>query len=130
MRRTIFAGLAAAAAVVALGAPVASQAATATGERACINTHREASWKALDDKTLYIRQSKSDIYRVDFATGCSRMSDPFSKFVQVRHSSSVCSPIDLDVKVFQTPGFTSACIATGLHKLTSEEIAALPPAVR
>ena len=33
MRRTIFAGLAAAAAVIALGAPVTSQAAAATGER-------------------------------------------------------------------------------------------------
>lgn len=130
MRRTIFAGLAAAAAVVALGAPVASQAATTTGERACINTHRQSSWKAVDDKTLYIRQGKADIFRVDFATGCSRMADPFTKFVSVQRSPTVCAPIDLDVKVFQTPGFTSTCIATGLHKLTAEEIQALPPAAR
>lgn len=130
MRRTILAGLAAAAAVMALGAPVASQAATTTGERACINMNRDSSWKAVDEKTLYISQGKKDVYRVDFATGCSRMDDPFSKFVSVRHSSSVCSPIDLNVKVYQTPGFTSACIATGLHKLTAEEIAALPPTVR
>lgn len=129
MRRIVLAGLAAAA-VMALGAPVASQAATTTGERPCINMHRTSSWKAVDDKTLYISQSKSDVYRVDFATGCTRMADPFTKFVSVQHSSSVCAPIDLDIKVYQTPGFTSACIASGLHKLTAEEIAALPTSVR
>jgi Family of unknown function (DUF6491) len=130
MRRFIVAGLAAAAAVVALGAPVASQAATTTAERACINMHRTSSWKAVDDKTLYISQSKSDVYRVDFASGCSRMDDPFTKFVSVQRTPSVCAPIDLDIKVFSSPGFTNTCIATGLHKLTAEEIAALPPTVK
>jgi hypothetical protein len=122
MKQILFALLVGAAAI-----PASASFAATAGERACIDTHRQSSWKAVDNKTLYISQSKDTVYKVDFAQGCPRMQSPFAKFISTQRGSSyICAPIDLDVKVYETPGFTVSCLATGLSKLTPAEIAALP----
>lgn len=115
---------------VAATAIPASTAFAATGERTCIDMHRQSSWKAADDKTLYISPSKTTVYAVEFAGGCPRMDSPFAKFTQqIRGSRMVCAPIDLDVAVSEHPGFSAKCLATGIRKLSPTEIAALPKEV-
>jgi hypothetical protein len=120
--------MALAVAATAIPAP----AAFAATERTCINTHRQSNWKAADEKTLYITESKKTVYAVDFAGGCPRMDSPFVKFTQLNRSGSgwICSPIDLDITVHDTPGMSVKCLATGIRKLSDAEITALPKEVQ
>lgn len=128
MRRILFALALAAAAIPAQ----AAFAATTGNQSTCIDMRRQASWKAADEKTLYIVQNKSSVYAVEFANGCPRMDSPFAKFIDVQRSGSswICTPIDLDIRVSETPGFSTACLATGIRQLTPAEIAALPKKIK
>ena len=128
MRRMLFALAVAATAIPAS----AAFAATAPDQRACIDTHRQSSWKAVDEKTLYISESKSTVYAVEFATGCPRMDSPFVKFTQLNRGGQgwICAPIDLDITVHDTPGMSVKCLASSIRKLSPAEITALPKDVK
>jgi hypothetical protein len=110
----------------------AALAATAPKETACIDTHRQSNWKAVDEKTLYISESKQTVYAVEFANGCPRMDSPFVKFTQLNRSGMgwICAPIDLDITVHDTPGMSVKCLATSIRKLSPAEIKALPKEVQ
>lgn len=83
--------------------------------------------KAVDEHTLYIRTGVNQVYRVDFERGCRDMNSPWAKFLQInRGSTMICSPLDLDLYVSTTPGVKTACIATGLRRLSPAEAKALP----
>lgn len=85
------------------------------------------NWVAPDEHTMYIRVGVSRVYKLGFAQTCSEMTQPFAHLItQVRGSSSICSPIDIDLKVSEDHGISEPCIVTDMTELTPAQIAALP----
>ncbi len=83
-------------------------------------------WKAIDDKSMYIRVDINHFYRVDFSSGCPEMREPNARLITHSTSGSVCNALDLDIKVRQPGGFSTSCIASKLTQLTPAEAAAIP----
>jgi hypothetical protein len=76
---------------------------------------------------LYLRVSLNDIYRVELARG-SRAHRYAGEFLvnHVRGSNWICSALDLDLAIADDHGFRQPLIATGLRRLTPQEVAAIP----
>ena len=117
----IIAGVAAfTAGAVALADPAPS--------RECFATNSWRGWSASEDgDTLYLRVRSDEIYRVGLSEG-SRVRDRGGRFLvnRVRGSGWVCSAIDLDLMLADQNGLQRSLIATSIHKLSPEEITALP----
>jgi hypothetical protein len=96
----------------------------------CFYTSQWQGWRATDDRTLYIRVRMRDIYRLDLANSCMIRSPGVHLTIKVRGSMSICSPLDLDLRVSQGRHFSTPCIVKTMTKLTPEEAAALPKAAR
>ena len=76
---------------------------------------------------MYVRVGMHRVFRLDFASSCHSMTWPDVHLVTVfRGSSSVCSPLDIDLKVSDGHGIAEPCIVSGLTELTPDQIAALP----
>jgi hypothetical protein len=126
------AAVAASAALGGLAAPLAHASTEAAGparsERSCFTTTNWDGWTpAPGGDALYIRVNMRDIYRVDLTPGthARKFADHFLVNV-VRGSNWICSPLDLDLTISDHMGFRQPLIARGLHKLSPEEIAAIP----
>jgi Family of unknown function (DUF6491) len=129
------------AAALAVGAGAvsvaSSQAATdtspAASQRSCFFSSEWRGWKSRDENTMYLKVGVNDVYEVGFKSGCRRAMSPGVHLVTVsRGSNSVCSPLDLDIKVAENtgPAFPSPCIATSLRKLSDAEAKAIPKKFR
>jgi hypothetical protein len=125
------------AAALAAGFSAAAFAATETpakpAARACFFTSQWNGWKARDENTMYLRVGTKNVYEVGFKHGCRQATYPGMHLVTVqRTGGSVCSPIDLDIKVADSssPSFATPCIATSLRKLTAEEANTIPKQFR
>jgi len=94
----------------------------------CFYARDWQSWHAPNEHSMYVRVNLHQIYRVDFASGCNELTWPDVHLVTTfRGSDSVCTPLDLDIKVSDGPrGIPEACIASGITELTPEEVAAIP----
>jgi hypothetical protein len=117
--------IAAAALAACLAAPAAR---AADAPRQCFFTRDIQNYRASDDeRALYLRVGVNQIYRIDFANQCVGLSFESNHIAlqTTPGSVTVCSPIDLDVRV-SSHGAGAPCIVKGLHKLTPEEAAALP----
>jgi hypothetical protein len=124
------------AAALAAGLSAVAFAATETSAkpaaRACFFSSQWNGWKARDENTMYLRVGVKDVYEVGFKHGCRQATYSGAHLVTVQHTSgSICSPIDLDIKVADsTSSFTTPCIATSLRKLSAEEVKAIPKPFR
>ena len=101
----------------------------ATKGTQCFSTRNFESWKALDNKTLYIRTSGRRYYRLDLAASCPRVTAPSVHLITKWTSSTwVCSALDWDLRVSEEPDsrFQSACIVKSMTPLTDAEAAAIP----
>jgi hypothetical protein len=117
--------LAGLAAVAALGA---SAPAMADASHPCFFISQWHGWKAPDANTIYLGVNTHDIYRLDLSAGSSELMAPGVHLVtQFRGTSSVCTALDLDIKVSDGHGFTTPLIVRTITKLTPEEVAAIPP---
>lgn len=106
----------------------ASSAAPAAG-RDCFNIVNWRGWSApRDGGALYLRMQGDDVFRVELSPGV-RIRRNAGEFLvsQVRGSRWICSALDLDLAIADNNGFSRPLIATGLRKLTPEEVAAIPP---
>jgi hypothetical protein len=118
---TVLLGLA-----IAAAAPIAASAAE-PATRTCFSTREWKGWSAPEPDMLYLRVGTKDIYRVGLREGSPRI-DKMGTFIvsEVRGSSQICTPLDLDLTLQDHTGFRGALIATSLTKLTSAEAAAIP----
>ncbi len=109
-------------------APIAASAQTSSAPaRQCFFSRDWRGWKAVDDKSMYIRIGLHDLYRVEFKNGCPGLTSPNAHLItQSRTGDNVCSALDLDIKVSDLQGFSTPCIATGLTKLSAAEAQAVP----
>ena len=113
---------------VALAQPSGPAHGTAPLKR-CFFANQWQGWHAPNEHMMYIRVNMHQVYRVDFASSCQALTWPDAHLVTTfRGSDSVCTPLDLDIKVADSSPHSIAepCIASGLSELTPEEIAAIP----
>ena len=128
--RTPSISLAAAAAMLAaatLAAP-AARADSPPPERSCFLSTQWEGWSAPgNSNVLLLRVNISDIYRVELAPG-TRVYKGADRFLvnQVRGSSWICSPLDLDLTLSDTLGFHQPLFPVSMRKLSKAEVAALP----
>lgn len=89
-------------------------------------------WKATkDSKAIYIRVGVSQIYRLDLSSACPELQMPDVHLItHIRGSSSICSALDLDLKVSDMHGFATPCIVSKITPLSPADAAALPRDVR
>lgn len=121
------------AALVAVLGAGAAQAATTTPaakQQNCFLSNDWKSWSAPaagKGDVLYLKVSLNDIYQVDLTPGSHAHKYPGAFLInQVRGSNWICSAIDLNLSLSDNQGFRQPLIAKSLHKLTPEEIAAIP----
>ena len=95
--------------------------------RSCFSLSDWQGWSAPNKDTLYLKVRNRDVYRVDLSHGTSQLTAPGVHLVSVvRGPDTICSPIDLDLRVSDGFGFAMPIMAKSITKLSTEEIAALP----
>lgn len=66
----------------------------------CFFASQWEGWKAPNAHVMYVRVNMHDVYRVDFASSCQELTWPDAHLITTfRGSNSVCTPLDLDIKV-------------------------------
>ncbi len=126
--RLIIAGLCAAS-VLLLSPPLAAaDSAAPTKPSSCFFVNQFENWKAPDAKTIYIRVSMHNYYRLDLAGSCSELLWPDSHLITIFHGSdTVCSALDWDLQVGQgMHSIPEPCIVKTMTALTPDEAAAIP----
>ncbi len=123
--------VAGAAASLALGLAGGAAADTPAAQKAHDDCFRSADWEgwhAPNDKTLYLRVNRHDIYQVDLSSGSPMLTWTDTHLVNIVHGSDyVCSPLDLQLSVSQNgTSVREFVIAKTITKLTPEQIAAIP----
>lgn len=126
--------LAAAMALVAGGAasPVALAKSAKAGKydaNQCFYTRNVTSFAAPDEKTLYVRVGVRDIYRFDMFGTCPDIDWNQRLALVSTGSSWICNGMDAEVVTHSAIG-PQRCPVRTMHKLTPEEIAALPKNAR
>jgi hypothetical protein len=103
--------------------------ASAAADHPCFFINQWQGWKADGPNVLYLRVNLRDIYRVDLSAGSEQLTWPGSYHLvsKVQGSSSICTPLDLQLAVADSHGFYQPLIVRSIVKLTPEEAAALPP---
>lgn len=87
-------------------------------------------FSAPNDRTVYVRVGVSDIWRLDLMIDCTSLSFRNAFALEARPATAwICSPLDATVIVRQT-GMSQRCPVSAMHKLTVDEIAALPKRAR
>ena len=123
-------GLIAAAVLASVGGPALADtpAKPAKPARSCFQySDWEGGWVAPRPDVIYLRVRMRDVYRLDLSGGSTLLTSPGVHLVStVRGGSSVCSPIDLDLKVSDSSGIAIPLFVKAITKLTPEQVAALP----
>ena len=142
----VLGGLAAAAALAACteyfhddaSGPVAAAAAPAYATPAaysggsCFYTRDIRNHTIGGPHTIYLNVNGRQVFRVEAGNDCAAgavSSDP----LVIRNEPagiSVCKPIDFDVAVHMTGGFSNRCIVTSITPMSPAEVAALPRKLR
>jgi len=112
---------------VACAQPAAAPAPTPTG-KSCFFVNQFDTWKAPDNKTMYIKTTGKRYYRLDMAGSCPELTGINPHLVtEFRGSSSICSNLDWDLKVARSPGSPAvACIVKSMTEMTPDEVKAIP----
>lgn len=126
--RSILAGLSGAA--LLLAAPALAQPPKPAAQNECFFVSQFQNWKpGGDDKTMYIRVGLSRFYRLDLAASCPNMRYPDARLINNFRTSSICSPLDWDMRVSQGVGpgsMAMPCMVKKMTRLSPAEVAALP----
>jgi hypothetical protein len=109
----------------ALGAtlPVAEAQPAPSQTNTCFQASQIENTRVVGAHTLYIRTSARTFYRMDFANDCDSESNGPLIVHPVDNSGQICSAIGVDISVRETG---QRCIATGLARLSPDEVAAIP----
>jgi hypothetical protein len=124
VRSTLIGGALALATTLGLSAAPAA----ADSRSPCFFINQWQGWHADGPNVIYLRVNLRDIYRVDLSAGSQELTWPGSYHLvsKVQGSSSICSPLDLQLAVADGHGFYQPLIVSAIRKLTPEQVAALP----
>ena len=92
----------------------------------CFATSDISNFNAPDDHTVYLRVGVRTVYKLELMTDCLDLTFRESLGIESRPASPwICSPLDATV-VYGEHGSRMRCPVSAYHKLTPEEVAALP----
>jgi hypothetical protein len=119
--------MAALAALGLAGVARADTPAAAKPKSSCFFARDWAGWHAPNKETIYFRVNVRDIYQVDLSAGGSQLLTwPDTHLIHEIHGvDSICSPIDLDLKV-ASDHIVIPLFIKAITKLTPEQVAAIP----
>jgi hypothetical protein len=92
----------------------------------CFWTRSIQGFSAPDDHTVYVRASSRDIYKFDLMGACPDVDWNQRIALVSRSGSNICSGMDAEIVSHATGLGAQRCPVSHMHKLTPEEIAALP----
>ena len=119
----------AAAALLALSAAAAHAADKPAAKNECFWARNVTSFAAPDDHTVYVRVNMRDVYKFDLLVSCPDI-DWNQRLALKSTTDSICSGMDAEI-VTRAQGLgPQRCPISHMHKLTPEEIAALPRRAR
>jgi hypothetical protein len=110
------------AATLAAGAAPAQPA----GQSQCFLVRNINSFNAPNDSTVYLRVGVKDFYRLELMHSCVGIT--FGNNLALESSpgrSWICSPLEATV-INRKIGMNQRCPVSAIHKLTPDEVAALP----
>lgn len=116
-------GLTAFGAALCLAAP---GAAADKSHDACFARRNIESFNAPNDRTVYVRVGVDQIYRLDLMIDCTNLT--FRQGIGLEDQPAtpwICSPLEATV-IYHDNGIRERCPVRAIHKLTPQEIAALP----
>jgi hypothetical protein len=92
--------------------------------RQCFSNRNVNSFAQQDHRTINIRVGVRDYYRLTTMSDCRDVA--FARGIGVQsHASFICSGLDLTLLIPDSIG-SRRCEVRTIHKLTEEEVAALP----
>ncbi len=94
--------------------------------QACFYARNVSSWSSVDRSTINLRVNVHDYYQLKLLGDCADIDFSQRIGLQSRGGDWICSGLDVTV-IAPSPIGPQRCAATGLRKLTPEEVAALPP---
>ncbi len=105
---------------------LAATAQPAAGKQ-CFFTSQFENWRAPDARTINIRVRGNQYYRLGLGSECHALLDPGAYLVTTfRGTSTVCSPLDWDLKVSSGLGSPPLpCFVKTMTRLTPAEAKAL-----
>jgi Family of unknown function (DUF6491) len=125
--KTHLALAASAAALLALSSTAASAANKPAAKNECFWARNVTSFAAPNDKTLYVRVGVNQVFRFEMFGSCPEIDWNQRLALVSRGGDNICSGMDAEV-VTHSPGIgPQRCAVRSMHKLTPEEVAALPP---
>lgn len=114
---------------VAFGASAAAaQPAAASASNSCFFVNQFDTWKAPNDRTMYIKTTGKRYYRLDMAGSCPALTGINPHLItRFTGSNSICSKLDWNLKVARAPGSPpEACIVSAMTEMTPDEVKAIP----
>jgi hypothetical protein len=95
--------------------------------RQCFHASTVNSFRAPKNDTVYVRVGVRDVYKLDLMGSCPDVNWAETIGLRSRGSEWVCDGIDVDLIVRRSGGIgPNHCPVSALHKLTPEEVKALP----
>ncbi len=106
---------------------LAQPAAPPPAAKQCFFTNQFETWRAPDARTINIRVRGNQYYRLGLGGECHALLDPGARLITTfRGTSTVCSPLDWDLKVSSGIGSPAIpCIVRTMTRLSPTEVAAL-----
>jgi len=106
---------------------LAQPAAPSPAAKQCFFTNQFETWRAPDARTINIRVRGNQYYRLGLGSECHALLDPGARLITTfRATSTVCSPLDWDLKVSSGIGSPAIpCIVRTMTRLSPTEVAAL-----
>jgi hypothetical protein len=106
--------------------------ASADAPQTCFRTRDIDSHRVADERTVYVKVARRDVFRIVTANACFATAGPSDPLV-IHESPGVayaCRPVDLDISLGHSVGLgvgaPTPCIAQSITHLTPQEVAALP----
>jgi hypothetical protein len=115
-------------ALAAAVAPLSASAADKPSTDQCFWARNITSFAAPDDHTVYVKVGMRDVYRLDLMISCPDVDWNQRVALQSSHGAggSICGPLDAEIISHATGLGAQRCPVKAMHKLTPDEIAALP----
>src|SRR5690242_3474121 len=106
-------------AAFAFAATAVSAQPAAAPSNSCFFVNQFDTWKAPDDKTMYIKTTGKRYYRLDMAGTCSALKGINPHLITTfTGSNSICSKLDWNLKVARAPGAPAeACIVSAMTEM-------------
>lgn len=111
--------------LASLLALAAGSAAMASTPRACFASNEVRDWRPADARTLYLRVRTTDYYRVDLTAPIKLLRSPTASLMVGSRTLQVCDAADLDLDLTLSSTQRLPLGASGLSRLSAEEIAAI-----